>query len=66
MCVGRAGAKAQRDADGRAEPPRNRGARLRAALMAHSAWLDQHVATVDDDLATTPRTSPVWREGETW
>jgi transposase len=39
--------------------------RLRTDLMAHIAWLDEHVATLDDDLATTLRASPVWRERET-
>jgi transposase len=38
--------------------------RLRADLMAHIAWLDQHVATWDDDLDTTLRASPVGRERE--
>lgn len=39
--------------------------RLRADIVAHIAWLDQHVATLDDDLDTTLRASPVWRERET-
>jgi len=38
--------------------------RLRADIVAHIAWLDQHVATLDDDLDTTLRASPVWRERE--
>jgi transposase len=37
---------------------------LRADIVAHIAWLDQRVATLDDDLATTLRASPVWRERE--
>ena len=43
----------------------NASPRLRADLMAHIAWLDQHVATLDDDLDTALRASPVWRERET-
>jgi transposase len=39
--------------------------RLRTDIEAHIAWLDQHVATLDDDLDTTLRASPVWRERET-
>jgi transposase len=38
--------------------------RLRADLEAHIAWLDQRVAALDDDLDTTLRASPVWRERE--
>jgi transposase len=40
--------------------------RLRADIVAQIAWLDQPVATLDDDLDTTLRASPVWRERETW
>lgn len=43
----------------------NASPRLRADIVAHIAWLDQHVATLDDDLDTTLRASPVWRERET-
>jgi transposase len=43
----------------------NASPRLQADLMAHIAWLDQHVATLDDDLDTTLRASLVWRERET-
>lgn len=39
--------------------------RLRADLEAHIAWLEQHVAALDDDLDTTLRASPVWRQRET-
>jgi transposase len=39
--------------------------RLRADLVAHIAWLEQRVAALDDDLDTTLRASPVWRERET-
>jgi transposase len=39
--------------------------RLRADIEAHIAWLDQRVATLDDDLDTTLRASPVWRKRET-
>ena len=39
---------------------------VQADLKAHLAWLDQRpVATLDDDLDTTLRASPVWRERET-
>jgi transposase len=43
----------------------NTSARLHADIGAHIAWLDQRVATLDDDLDTTLRASPVWRERET-
>jgi transposase len=43
----------------------NASPRLRADIVAHIAWLDQHVAILDDDLDTTLRASPVWRERET-
>jgi transposase len=43
----------------------NASPRLRADIVAHIAWLDQHVAPLDDDLDTTLRASPVWRERET-
>jgi transposase len=39
--------------------------RLRADIEAHIAWLDQRVAALDDDLGTTLRARPVWRERET-
>lgn len=39
--------------------------RLRADIEAHIAWLEQHVAALDDDLDTTLRASPVWRQRET-
>jgi transposase len=39
--------------------------RLRADIEAHIVWLTQRVATLDDDLDTTLRASPVWRERET-
>ena len=39
--------------------------RLRTDIEAHIAWLDQRVAALDDDLDTTLRASPVWRERET-
>jgi len=38
--------------------------RLRAEIEAHIAWLDQRLAALDDDLDTTLRASPVWRERE--
>jgi transposase len=43
----------------------NASLRLRADIVAHLAWLEQHVATLADDLDTTRRASPVWRERET-
>jgi transposase len=39
--------------------------RLRADIEAHITWLTPRVATLDDDLDTTLRASPVWRERET-
>jgi transposase len=39
--------------------------RVRADLQAHIAWLDQRLAALDDDLDTSLRASPVWRERET-
>ena len=39
--------------------------RLRTDIEAHIAWLNQRVAALDDDLDTTLRASPVWRERET-
>ena len=39
--------------------------RVQADLQAHIAWLDQRLAAIDDDLDTTLRASPVWRERET-
>jgi len=43
----------------------NASRRLRADIEAHSAWLDQRVAALDDDLDTTRRARPVWRERAT-
>jgi transposase len=39
--------------------------RLRADIAAPIAWLTHRVAALDDDLDTTWRASPVWRERET-
>jgi transposase len=39
--------------------------RLRADIEAHIAWLEQRVVALDDDLDTTLRASPIWRERET-
>jgi transposase len=39
--------------------------RLRTDIEAHIAWLTQRVVALDDDLDTTLRASPVWRERET-
>lgn len=38
--------------------------RVQADLRAHIAWLEQRLAALDDDLDTTLRASPVWRERE--
>ena len=38
--------------------------RLRADIQAHITWLTERLATFDDDLDTTLRASPVWRERE--
>jgi transposase len=38
---------------------------VQADIKAHLAWLDQRLATLDDDLDPTLRASPVWRERET-
>jgi transposase len=38
---------------------------VQADIKAHLAWLAQRLATLDDDLDTTLRASPVWRERET-
>jgi transposase len=44
----------------------NASPRLRADIAAHIAGLAQHVALLEDDLDTTRRARPVWRERETW
>jgi transposase len=38
--------------------------RLQADIEAHITWLDARLAALDDDLDTTLRASPVWREQE--
>jgi transposase len=38
--------------------------RLQADIQAHIAWLNERLAALDDDLGTTLRASPVWRERE--
>ncbi len=38
--------------------------RLQADIQAHIAWLNERLAALDDDLDTTLRASPVWRERE--
>jgi transposase len=46
---------------GRAPP------RLQTAIQAHLPWLNERLARLDDDLDTTLRASPVWRErAELW
>jgi transposase len=39
--------------------------RLWADIEAHIAWLNQRVAALDDDVDSTLRVSPIWRERET-
>jgi transposase len=39
-------------------------ARLQADIQAHLTWLNPRLAALDDDLDTTWRASPVWRERE--
>ena len=39
--------------------------RLRADIEAHIAWRDQRVTALDNNLDTTLRASPVWRERAT-
>jgi transposase len=36
--------------------------RLQAAIQAHIPWRNERLAALDDDLDTTLRASPVWRE----
>ena len=38
--------------------------RLQPDIQAHIAWLNTRLTTLDDDLDTTLRASPVWRERE--
>ena len=40
--------------------------RLQADIEAHITGLDTRLAALDDDLDTTLRASPVWREQEEW
>ena len=39
-------------------------ARLAKDIEAHIAWLNARIATLDDDLETTLRASPLWREND--
>lgn len=39
-------------------------ARLQTDIQAHITWLNERLARLDDDLDTTLRASPVWRERE--
>jgi transposase len=50
-----------------AEQHRRSGAspRLRADIQAHIPWLVTRLAVLEDDLETTLRASPLWREHET-
>ena len=38
--------------------------RLQTDIQAHITWLNERLAMLDDDLDTTLRASPVWRERE--
>jgi transposase len=38
--------------------------RLQADIQVHITWLNERLAALDDDLDTTLRASPVWRERE--
>jgi transposase len=40
--------------------------RLQADIQVHITWLNERLAALDDDLDTTLRASPVWREREEW
>jgi transposase len=40
--------------------------RLQTDIQAHITWLETRLVALDDDLATTLRASPVWREQEEW
>src|SRR6266446_1213103 len=39
-------------------------ARLTKAIVAHMTWLNADIATLDNDLETTLRASPLWREND--
>jgi transposase len=38
--------------------------RLQADIQAHIPWLHERLAALDDDVDTTLRAKPVWRERE--
>ena len=38
--------------------------RLTQAIVAHMTWLNADIATLDNDLETTLRASPLWREND--
>ena len=38
--------------------------RLQTDIAAHIAWLNERLATLDDDLETLLRASPLWREND--
>ncbi len=38
--------------------------RLQTDIAAHMAWLNERLATLDNDLATLRRASPLWREND--
>src|SRR5437667_7390702 len=38
--------------------------RLTKAIVAHITWLNADIATLDNDLETTLRASPLWREND--
>ena len=53
-----------RHTDRGAAPPAGTSARLAQDIEAHIAWLNARIATLDDDLETTLRASPLWREND--
>ena len=44
--------------------PGSAPSRLQTDIQAHITWLNERLAMLDDDLDTTLRASPVWRERE--
>ena len=53
-----------RHADRGAEPPGGDDARLTKDITAHMTWLNAAIATLDDDLETILRASPLWRDND--
>src|SRR3989442_12309288 len=40
--------------------------RLQTDIAAHITWLNERLATLDDDIETLLRASPLWRENDDW